>query len=209
MFAGARHRVGRCRPVVLGGGLGGRRDRAGRGSGRRDDMGVCAHICGPMGTNRIPARKEFPRVFEHDDAVAEQAPALLGAADYGPGSLTVQRSRVWTRWRVRAHSVPPGSVSGCGADHMLVCRPSTARDIVRCDDLSSHSLLLVANNQTGLDRSDTPARPVNIHAAGLCGTGGMPVSRWLSRSVSSRSASSVQRCTVGVAIALRRTMRSS
>ncbi len=39
--------------------------------------------------------------------------------------------------------------------------------------------------------------------------GGMPVSRCVSRSVSNRSASSVQACTAGLALAFRRKIRSS
>jgi hypothetical protein len=44
---------------------------------------------------RIPARQQFAGVLEHDDAIAEQAPALLGVTDNSPGRFTIQRSRVW------------------------------------------------------------------------------------------------------------------
>src|ERR1700722_973518 len=108
-----------------------------------DNVTVPAHICGPVRSYRVPARQQFAGVLEHDDAIAKQAPALLGVADKSPGRLTIQRSRVGAERRMRAHACASWSISGCGVDHMLVCRLYPARDIVSCDDLSRHSLLLV------------------------------------------------------------------
>src|ERR1700733_1823687 len=108
-----------------------------------DNVAVRAYVCGPVRSYRVPAGQQFAGVLEHDDAIAEQAPALLRVADKSPGRLTIQRSRVWTWWRMRAHTCASWLTSGCGIDHMLVCRLYPAHDIVSCDDLSRHSLLLV------------------------------------------------------------------
>src|ERR1700759_1793951 len=48
-------------------------------------------------------RQQFAGVFEDHDAVAEQAPALLGVADYGVRRFAIRIRRSRTRRRVWAH----------------------------------------------------------------------------------------------------------
>src|SRR5262249_39733608 len=76
--------------------------RGGRGARRRGRRPF-AQVSRPVWGDGAPAGEQFPGVFEHDDAVTEQAPALLGVAGGGPGRLAVRRARVRTRWRVWAH----------------------------------------------------------------------------------------------------------
>jgi hypothetical protein len=51
---------------------------------------VEGQVGGPVRRDRLAVGQEFPRVFEDDDAVAEQAPALLGVADYGVRRFAVR-----------------------------------------------------------------------------------------------------------------------
>jgi hypothetical protein len=60
-------------------------------------------VSGPVRFDAGAVRKELPGVVEHDDAVAEQAPALLGVADYGVCRFAVRRRRARARRRVWAH----------------------------------------------------------------------------------------------------------
>src|SRR6478672_4512469 len=71
-----------------------------------------AYIGGPVRGDGTATGEQFPGVLEDDDAVAEQAPALLGMADNGPGSLAIRRARVRTRRRVRAHVCASWSAVG-------------------------------------------------------------------------------------------------
>jgi hypothetical protein len=60
-------------------------------------------VGGPVRCDRRAVRQQFPGVFEHHDAVTEQAPALLGVADYGVRRFAVRSRRGRTRRRVWAH----------------------------------------------------------------------------------------------------------
>ena len=55
------------------------------------------------GTRDRAAQHEDPGVVEEHDAVAEQAPALLGVADYGVRRFAIRIRRSRTRRRVWAH----------------------------------------------------------------------------------------------------------
>src|SRR5487761_1570570 len=83
---------------------GGRRVRLGsRAAAIYDHMRLERHVGGAMRSDRVAARKQFPRVLKDNDAVAEQAPALLWVANYCACRLTIQCGSIWTGWRVRAH----------------------------------------------------------------------------------------------------------
>ena len=67
--------------------------------------------------NRATAGQELARVLEEDDAVAEQAPPLLGVEGYGSGRVAV-RAVSWRTWGLMwAHGLPLGiaDVLDCGA----------------------------------------------------------------------------------------------
>ena len=49
--------------------------------------------------------QQFAGVLEHDDAVAEQAPALLWVARDHPGRVMVHSVRVWTGGLVLTHGL--------------------------------------------------------------------------------------------------------
>ena len=55
------------------------------------------------GRHALTVRQKLARVFEQDDAVAEQAPALLGVTDNGVRRFAVRSRRSRTRRRVWAH----------------------------------------------------------------------------------------------------------
>ncbi len=50
------------------------------------------------------AGEQFPGVFENNNAITKQAPALLRVTDDGSGRLAIRPRRVRTPWRMRAHS---------------------------------------------------------------------------------------------------------
>jgi hypothetical protein len=60
-------------------------------------------VCGPVRRDYVAIREQFSGVVEENDAVAQQAPSLLGVRGDRAGRLTVRGSRVRTWWRVRAH----------------------------------------------------------------------------------------------------------
>jgi hypothetical protein len=56
-------------------------------------------------------RKQFAGVLEHDHAIAEQAPTLLGMADEDTGCVPVAGVGTGARWLVLAHFVSPVDVA--------------------------------------------------------------------------------------------------
>ena len=62
----------------------------------------------PARRNRAAVRQQLARVVEQDDAVAEQAPSLLGVTGDGAGRVTVVAVSRRTRGLVRAHRWPRG-----------------------------------------------------------------------------------------------------
>src|SRR5579862_1987977 len=62
-----------------------------------------SEVGGPVRCDAGAVRQQFPRVFEYHHAVAEQAPALLGVADYRVRRFAVRSRRSRTGRRVWAH----------------------------------------------------------------------------------------------------------
>jgi hypothetical protein len=60
-------------------------------------------VGGPVRCDGLAVRQQFAGVLEDHDAVAEQAPALLGVADNGVRRFAIRSRRSRTRRRVRAH----------------------------------------------------------------------------------------------------------
>src|SRR5258708_28847288 len=67
-----------------------------------------------MWRDRGTTGKQLSCVLEYDDAITEQAPALLGVTDDGACRLAVRPTGIRTPWRVRAHSC-----SSCGSELCL------------------------------------------------------------------------------------------
>src|SRR5215471_20779816 len=102
---------------------------------RRRCFRPSVHVGGPVRGDGGATGEQFPGVLEDDDAVAEQAPALLGMADNGPGSLAVRRARVRTRRLVRAHVRASWSAVGfisCWQRNTHAGFPPPARASARC-----------------------------------------------------------------------------
>jgi hypothetical protein len=53
-------------------------------------------------------RQEFAGVVEEDDAVAQQAPSLLGVGGDGVRGVPVDGVGRWAVRSVAAHGIPPG-----------------------------------------------------------------------------------------------------
>jgi len=51
----------------------------------------------------LAVRQQFPHVLERDDAVAQQAPPLLGMLGHHPGGQVIGRRYVWAPGLVLAH----------------------------------------------------------------------------------------------------------
>jgi hypothetical protein len=60
----------------------------------------------PARRNRVAVRQQLTRVVEQDDAVAEQAPPLLGVTGDGASRVPVMAVSGRTRGLVRAHGLP-------------------------------------------------------------------------------------------------------
>ena len=69
----------------------GRASRRGRPGGCRR---LSDQVCRPVRRDGISVGEQLTGVLENDDAVAEQAPALLRMADDRPGRLTIRAAGV-------------------------------------------------------------------------------------------------------------------
>src|SRR5258708_17961440 len=72
-----------------------------------------------MWRDRGTTGKQLSCVLEYDDAITEQAPALLGVTDDGACRLAVRPTGIRTPWRVRAHSC-----ASCGSELCLRSHPT-------------------------------------------------------------------------------------
>ena len=59
--------------------------------------------------NGLAVWQQSPHVLERDDAVAQQAPSLLGMLGHHPGGQVIGRRCVWAPGLVFAHMSPPSS----------------------------------------------------------------------------------------------------
>jgi hypothetical protein len=202
------------------------------------------------------AGEQFPGVFENNNAITKQAPALLRVTDDGSGRLAIRPSWVRTPWRMRAHSR-----ASCWFGLVFLITPYCARSVPRTAwpvvtvfrvvlcrfhvvRFTQRQILVTSGSSQMRTLSKRHAEWPVRGTAGICfwitascsqadaggarprcprhgwradsnratstpstrtsGRAGKPVRRWVSRSVSRRSASSVQACTAGVALAFRK-----
>src|SRR5260370_42696455 len=73
------------------------------GCGERPDVGR------PVGSDHAPVREQLTGVFEQDDAVTEQAPALLRVAGHNVRGLPIDGLRGRALRVVVAHGAPFGT----------------------------------------------------------------------------------------------------
>jgi len=105
-----RHRLGGRRPRHPG-------ERGGHPRGRR-----------PVRRDALAGGEQRAGVLEQHDAVAEQAPSLLGVRGHDMGRLAIYRVRGRTRRLMLAHHVPP---------RFLLGAPAAVRDPGSCRALPS------------------------------------------------------------------------
>jgi hypothetical protein len=202
------------------------------------------------------AGEQFPGVFENNNAITKQAPALLRVTDDGSGRLAIRTTGVRTPWRMRAHSrascwfgvvflitpycarsVPCTAWPVVTVFRVVLCRFHVVRFTRRQIDATASSnqmrtaskilaewlapcaecicsRITATAGRAGAARAKPrdsrhgwradSIRATSAPSTWTSGRAGKPVRRWVSRRVSSRSASSVQECTAGVALALRK-----
>src|SRR5262249_15062138 len=153
---------------------------------------------GPVRGDDLAAGEQFAGVLEDHDTVAEQRPALLRVAGDGAGRLAIGCVCVGALRQVRAHGCP---LVRCALVALSLQFGSMA-DVVEPFG-TGPEVTIWYQTTTVLPSAVWPGlAEASGSPAGCLGSRTMPVSRWLSRRVSSRSASMVQALTGVVAMAL-------